>query len=308
MKITNKLNLPYGLVKAVSPEPHNKPGEISATTLIQGTKQVILTQRHWAELEDDVSERIWAVFGTAVHALLETEGETDFTEIDLRQKVSNITVTGRLDNYDMATGTICDYKNTSVYKIKASWQKGSDGKPYGFPEWRMQGLIYAWLLQKNGLPATKCRFIALLKDHSKTEAERDHLYPQSPVYVYEFKVTKEALEEIESFIRKKVFQYELFTSSEDNMIPECSAEERWQKKDVYAVKKEGRKSAVKLFDTKEEADEKIAELGKGHYLEVRKGESMKCKNYCLCSAFCNFYQENQNLVSNEGADDVSKAA
>ena len=82
MKITNKLNLPYGLVKAVSPEPHNKPGEISATTLIQGTKQVILTQRHWNELEDDVSERIWAVFGTAVHALLETEGENDFTEIE----------------------------------------------------------------------------------------------------------------------------------------------------------------------------------------------------------------------------------
>ena len=41
MQITNKLNLPYGLVKAVSPEPHNKPGEISATTLIQGMKQVI---------------------------------------------------------------------------------------------------------------------------------------------------------------------------------------------------------------------------------------------------------------------------
>ena len=73
MQITNKLNLPYGLVKAVSPDPHNKPGEISATTLIQGTKQVILTQRHWNELEDDVADRIWAVFGTAVHALLVKE-------------------------------------------------------------------------------------------------------------------------------------------------------------------------------------------------------------------------------------------
>ena len=111
MKITNKLNLPYGLVKAVSPEPHNKRGEISATTLIQGTKQVILTQRHWNELEDDVSERIWAVFGTAVHALLETEGENDFTEIEVKQPVADITVTGRIDNYNMSTGTICDYKN-----------------------------------------------------------------------------------------------------------------------------------------------------------------------------------------------------
>ena len=119
MQITNKLNLPYGLVKAVSPEPHNKPGEISATTLIQGMKQVILTQRHWEDLEDDVADRIWAVFGTAVHALLETEGENDFTEIELKQKVGNMVVTGRLDNYDISTGIICDYKNTSVFKIKA---------------------------------------------------------------------------------------------------------------------------------------------------------------------------------------------
>ena len=306
MKITNKLNLPYGLVKAVSPDPHNKPGEISATTLIQGTKQVILTQRYWDRLEDDVSERIWAVFGTAVHALLENEGENDFCEIELKQKVSNITVTGRIDNYNMATGTICDYKNTSVYKVKAGFQKDSKGVEHGFPEWRMQGLIYAWLLQKNGLPATKCRFIALLKDHSKTEAERDRSYPQSPVYVYEFNVAKEDLEEIENFIRKKVFQYELFSVTEDDKIPECTAEERWQKKDVYAVKKEGRKKAVKLFDNQEEAEEKISELGKGHYLEVRKGESMKCKNYCLCRGFCNFCQ--QNFVSNEDADDVAKAA
>lgn len=306
MKITNKLSLPYGLVKAVSPEPHNKPGEISATTLIQGTKQVILTQRYWDKLEDDVSERIWAVFGTAVHALLENEGENDFCEIELKQKVSDITVTGRIDNYNMATGIICDYKNTSVYKVKAGFQKDANGIEHGFPEWRMQGLIYAWLLQKNGLPATKCRFIALLKDHSKTEAERDRSYPQSPVYVYEFNVTKEDLEEIENFIRKKVFQYELFSATEDDMIPECTAEERWQKKDVYAVKKEGRKTAVKLFDSQEEAEAKIAELGKGHYLEIRKGESMKCKNYCLCSGFCNFCQ--QALVSTEDVDDVVKAA
>lgn len=306
MKITNKLNLPYGLVKAVSPNPHNKPGEISATTLISGVKNIILTQRHWEELEDDVSDRIWAVFGTAVHALLESEGENEFCEIELKQKVSNITVTGRLDNYNMATGVIADYKNTSVFKIKAGLQKESDGKEHGFPEWKKQGLIYSWLLQKNGLPATKCRFIALLKDHSMTEAARDRSYPQSPVYVYEFDVTKEDLEEIEKFIMKKVFQYELFSSTEDNLIPECSENERWAKKDVFAVKKEGRKSAVKLYETKKEAEEKIAELGKGHYLEIRKGESMKCKNYCLCSKFCNFCQ--QNLISSETDDDVSKAA
>ena len=206
----------------------------------------------------------------------------------------------------MATGVICDYKNTSVFKIKAGLQKEADGTLHGFPEWKMQGLIYAWLLQKNGLPATKCRFIALLKDHSKTEADRDSSYPQSPVYVYEFPVTKEDLEETESFIMKKVFQYELFSSTEDDQIPECTEQERWAKKDVFAVKKEGRKTAVKLFDTQEEAEAKIAELGKGHYLEIRKGESMKCKHYCLCSKYCNFCQ--QNFASVEDTGDVANAA
>lgn len=100
MKITNEQNLPYGLVKAVSPEKHNAPGCISATTLIQGIKQILLTERHWEELEDDVSNRIWAVFGTAVHSLLEAEGEDDFTEIDMKYKIGSVTVTGRIDNYN----------------------------------------------------------------------------------------------------------------------------------------------------------------------------------------------------------------
>lgn len=212
------------------------------------------------EIKEINGERNLATFSIAVNRYYKK------ADGDFEQEVSyfDIEASGRLDNYNMATGVICDYKNTSVFKIKAGLQKEADGTLHGFPEWKMQGFIYAWLLQKNGLPATKCRFIALIKDHSKTEADRDISYPQSPVYVYEFPVTKEDLEETESFIMKKVFQYELFSSTEDDQIPECTEQECWAKKDVFAVKKEGRKIAVKLFDTQEEAESKIAELGKGH--------------------------------------------
>ena len=41
MVITNKFNLPQSLVNAVSTERHNKDGCISATTLLQGVKQII---------------------------------------------------------------------------------------------------------------------------------------------------------------------------------------------------------------------------------------------------------------------------
>ncbi|MGL4982546.1 MAG: DUF2188 domain-containing protein [Treponemataceae bacterium] len=289
MHITNKQNLPEGLVRAVSCDPHNESGCISATTLLQGVKQIILTQRHWDQLNDDVSDRIWAVFGTAVHALLETEGEHDFTEIKMTHKVSSITVTGRIDNYNIKDGVIDDYKTTTSYKIKSG----------DFEDWYMQGMIYAWLVQKNGLPATRCRFIAMIKDHSKTEALRDSSYPQSPVYVYEFSVTPNGIKEIESFIMKKVFQYELSSATSDDNIQPCSEKERWARQDVFAVMKKGRKKSVKNCSTKSEAEKRIAELGKEYYLDVRQGQSIKCKHYCLCCAFCNYYQNNVALFKDK---------
>jgi hypothetical protein len=59
---------------------------------------------------------------------------------------------------------------------------------------------------------------------------------------------------------------------------------------VYAVMKQGRKTAVKLFDKKDDAQAKVAELGNAHYVETRLGESTKCLHYCLCRTFCHYYQ------------------
>jgi hypothetical protein len=249
---------------------------------LQGIKQIILSERHWEELEDDVSQRIWAVFGSAVHSLLESEGENDFTEQEMSYKIGGITVTGRIDNYDMKNGIICDYKTASVYKVKFG----------DFNDWYLQGMIYAWLLTRNKFPVKKCRFIAILKDHSATEAMRDHQYPKNPVYVYEFPVTAEALFKIGAFIRMKVDAYQQHSSLSDNDIPPCSPAERWDRPTKYAVKKEGRKTAVRLFDDEQAAQKMIAELGKGHYIEHRKGESVKCQSYCLCCEHCNYYHEN----------------
>ena len=281
MKITNHLNLPAGLVKAVSTERHNAEKCLSATTLIQGTKQIILTDRHWDELEDDVSERIWAIWGTAVHSLLEHEGENDFTEQEISCQVDGITVTGRIDNYNMATGTIADYKTASVNKVKFN----------DFSEWHTQGLIYAWLLARNSFPVSKCRFIALLKDHSRTEARRDLRYPAKPTYVYEFSVTPDKLFKIGRFIREKVREYEAYRKLAEDEIPACGPEQRWDRPATFAVMRNGLKRAVRLFDEKQAADRLAATKGDGHYVEHRPGESIRCQSYCLCCDFCDFYHQ-----------------
>jgi len=289
MKFTNRLNLPEGIVKAVSTEKHNEPGCISATTLIKGAKEILLTDRHWDELTDDVSDRIWAIWGTAVHSLLEHEGENEFSEVNMAHEVNGITVTGRIDNYDIAKGVICDYKTASVYKVKVR----------NFDEWRLQGLIYAWLLRNNGLKAERCKFIALLKDHSKTDADRDRRYPQNPVYVYEFPVTLTDIIKIDRYIRSKVDEYARCQELSDDEIPACSAEERWEKAPKFAVMKTGRKTAVRLLDSQSDADRMATELGKGHYVDYRQGESTKCRHYCLCRQFCNYYNAGITITPQE---------
>lgn len=282
MIITNKLGLPNSLVRAVTTEKHNRPNCISATSLLQGAKQFVLSDRHWEEMEDDVSDRIWAVFGTAVHSLLQDYNEEDFVEERFECKVGEKTVTGQVDLYSMTKEEINDWKTASVWKVV----KGD------FSDWKKQGLIYSWLLKQSGLNVRKCRFIAMLKDFSQTKAKTDAGYPKSPVYVYEYDVTEKDLEEIEIFIRNKVEEITKAEHLTDDDIPPCSPSERWQSETTYAVKKEGRKTAVRVLNDKELADKLVESLGNGHYVEIREGVSGRCAGYCGCCEFCNFYHEN----------------
>lgn len=278
MVITNKLNLPEAMVKAVGTSQHNSTNSLSATTLLKGVKEIVLTKRHWEELSDDVSDRIWAIFGTAVHSLLEHEGRNEVTEEQLSADVNGINITGRLDNYNLKTGVITDYKTASVWKVKFN----------DFTDWKQQGLVYAWLLRSAGFTVTKCRFLAMLKDHSKTEARRSAEYPQSPVYVYEFNVTAEMIEQTKLFIEEKVRRYKEAEYLQDDDILECTAEERWAKADQWAVKKTGVKRAVKLYGREEDANEHANR--EGLQVEFRRGVSTKCLDYCSCNKFCNFYK------------------
>ena len=279
MKVTNRQNLPMALVNAVSVDRHNKKGEYSATTLLKGACEQVLTSRHFDEIEVDASDSIWAVFGSAVHSIFENQKDETFKEERFEVPVSNSKVTGRVDSYDLKNEILVDWKTASIWKV--TYQD--------FDDWKKQGLIYSWLMKQNGLTVKKCRFIALLKDHSKSKARIDASYPQSPVYIYEFDVTEKDLAEIETFIKEKVKQFEVAETLVDEKLTPCTKEERWQDNDKFAVMKEGRKTAIKLFDSKEEAEKNMASLG-GTYIEDRIAEPRKCADYCNCKEFCPFWK------------------
>lgn len=331
MRVTNRLGLPAAFVNAVSVRRHNAPGCYSATTLNKGVKEIILTDRHFDELEVDAADSVWAVWGTAVHTLFQAQDEgflvgllrsfiaecknapiigddgelekderpllirlAELLEARIKAKFSKDTfveerfevplskskITGQVDSYDMENATIYDWKTASVWKVQLK----------DFADWRLQGLAYAWLLTKSGLAVNKCRFVALLKDHSKTKAKNDREYPQSPVYVYEFDVTPDDLAATERRITNKVAEIEAAYKLADDEIEECSAAERWADGEKWAVMKNGRKSAVKLFDSEADADAFAGEMGNSHYVEHRPAVSRKCADYCPCKDFCNFYK------------------
>ena len=287
MIITNKYNLPEAFVKAIQNSRHNADKCLSATTLLKGTKEIILTDRHFDEITVDAADEVWALFGTAVHTILEHQEDEAFKEESFSVDVLDYKVTGKVDRYDMKHETIEDWKTASVWKVIF----------HDFEDWKRQGLIYTWLLRQSGLNVRHIRFIALLKDHSKSEANKKADYPQSPVYIYEFDPTEEELTNIEAYIKGKVLEVSQNAEKADNDIPECTPEQRWATPTKWAVMKEGRKTAVKVCETEEEAKTFIDELEKEkdkHFIEERKGQDKNCSDYCSCCEFCSYYKSLQN--------------
>ena len=301
MIITNKLNMPDAFVKAIQNSRHNADKCLSATTLLKGTKEIILTDRHFDEITIDASDEVWAVFGTAVHSILEHQEDEAFKEESFSVPVwegSEWKITGKVDRYDMKNETIEDWKTASVWKVIYK----------DFEDWRMQGLIYAWLLKKSGLNVRHIRFVALLKDFSKTEAKRNPDYPQSPAFIYEYDVNDNWLVDAEMRAQKKAMSVIENWETKDDEIEPCTPEERWSTPTKWAVMKEGRKTAVKVCTTEEEAQSFIDDLEKDkdkHTIEVRPGIDKKCEDYCPCAEFCSYYKETHKSEE-ENAD--SKAA
>lgn len=296
MIITNKLNMPDAFVKAIQNSRHNADKCLSATTLLKGTKEIILTDRHFDEITIDASDEVWAVFGTAVHSILEHQEDEAFKEESFSVPVwegSEWKITGKVDRYDMKNETIEDWKTASVWKVIYK----------DFEDWRMQGLIYAWLLKKSGLNVRHIRFVALLKDFSKTEAKRNPDYPQSPAFIYEYDVNDNWLVDAEMRAHKKAMSVIENWETKDDEIEPCTPEERWSTPTKWAVMKEGRKTAVKVCTTEEEALNFIEELEKDkdkHFVEERKGQDKKCSDYCPCAEFCSYYKSLNQEVALEG--------
>lgn len=304
MIITNKLNLPDMLQRSVEKEYNYQEKRYSVTSLLDPDRVIMLKRRYNDKIEQDISEMIWMLFGTFTHFALEniTLKENEYVEHKMEYTFdSGYTLSGIADHiYD----TIDDYKTTSVWSVIYK----SD-----FEKWKKQLQMCAYLWYKeSGIWLEKGKIIAILKDWNKKESTGKQDYPKLPVEVIEFDLGTP--QEIESWLIERFNQIQELEQLRDFDLPLCTLEERFNRGDTYAVKKIKNKTASKVHNTLEEAEEHLKNLESQYpneyEIEIRRGEDTKCLNYCSCCKFCDYYMTNYDQdikdISNELAEQVDK--
>jgi hypothetical protein len=272
MHLTNKMRLPEPIVKAISNDSYTKgDADISVTELLMPPQIRHLRKQHASELTEDASDRIWSLLGQAVHSIIErsSDGTDTLSEVTLTTELNGSKIKGTLDHITISSAEMVDFKVTTVWKLL------NNQVP---EEWEEQTNIYRWMLMREkGIDIASIAIIAILRDWSKREADRRSDYPQAQCIRLE--VPLWSPKSTEFFVAERLAAH---------MTPDyepCSDEDIWAKPSKWAVMKRGRTSAVKLCDSKEDA-EVLANSTAGGYVEYRAGEAIRCKSYCNVSSFC----------------------
>ena len=294
MRLTNKLHLPQPIMDAVANDGYNRgAADISVTQLIDPPRKVELTRRHEDELEEDVSDRIFALFGQAIHTILERANRDGDVENRLFAKVGDWTVSGQYDRIVLAEeGIARETRETTIEGSGSSTghilQDWKTAKVYEIingpkPERELQLNVLAWLAKLHGYQIDAVEDIFILRDWSKVQAARRPGYPQKQVVVIRMPLWP--MEKAEAYVQERIALHKAVR--EGGVLPECTREERWADPDAWAVMRPGNKRAVKLLTWEAEAYAYINQKGKpGDYVEQRPAESIRCAYYCLAAQVC----------------------
>lgn len=292
MKITNKHNVPETLVALASRDYYSKGrADYSVTEIISPPRIQRLRREHHENMEQDVSDMLWQLLGSALHVVAERGvADNHITEERIIADIGDVKLSGAIDIQRVTDEgiIITDYKFTSAWALRQDK-----------PEWEAQQNIYAWLVEKvKGKKVIGVQICALIRDWSRREASVKADYPQAPIQVLELPLWP--LEKTEEYIKERIEAHRMSKVQADwgDELPPCSDDDRWVRETKYAVKREGRKTAIRVFDTQHEADE-LAEKEKG-YVEVRKGEAIRCTgNFCGVAQWCNQYQQSLKEANDE---------
>ena len=291
MKLTNKFGIPQTFVNVLERPTYSKgKAHLSVTQLINSPKIVALTQKFEDELEQDVSDMVWSIFGTAIHGVLE-HGKDDnhIVEERLHSTLDGWRISGAIDLQikNDAGLAIRDYKTTSAWAVMNEKI-----------EWEQQLNIYAWLVETvKKTPVTDIGIVAIIRDWSRREAGKNENYPQAPVKEIPIKLW--SFEDREAYIKHRISLHSAceFALETDEDLPPCTPEEMWERPTTWALKKVGGVRAKSVHDSEESLLKAVEAAGPGYEIEVRPGSRTRCESFCPVSNYCQQWRDYQEKLS-----------
>ena len=287
MQVTNVHNLPEPLVTLARREYYSKgAAQYSVTEIMSPPKIRRMREKYDDQIVIDVSSMLWSLLGSALHVVME-RGETAgwIQEERLFTEVDGVTISGAIDLQEESEGgvTIYDYKYTSAWAVMQEKE-----------EWAQQLNIYKWLVETvKQRKVVGLKICAMVRDYSKHDMRE--AYPAAPICVIDVPLWDSVKTEMYIRERLEMHRESKMRADFEEDLQNCSNEERWMSETTFAVKREGRKTAIRVFKTIEEATE-LAEKEKG-YVETRLGEPKRCTgDFCGVSQWCAQYQGELNAA------------
>ena len=262
------------LKEAVKPDTRAPdPTRISVTQLSDSPLIRTLWLENYDKIEQEPEDMLWALYGTALDTIVKRHNKTGMVDLKLELPFENYTIVGKPDIFYPSTGLLVDVKTTSVWTLKNPRK-----------EWTYQLNCYKYLMERlmPELKVEKLQIHGIARDWRKNEKLRYHDYPSSAFVIIDIPIW----EDMEKVIDADIKRHTKFPREE------CTDEEKWTKPTTFALKKEGRKTAIKVENTKEQlmsyCQKNNIVIDGNHYIEERPGECVRCLNYCQVSSFCKY--------------------
>ena len=170
MKITNNNKIPEPIYRAICQNWYSGSGAdhfCSVTELLKPPKLFVLEKRYKETVEQEASDLIWSLMGSAMHRVLEaSETKDTLNEERLYIEINGKTISGGIDLYE--NSVISDFKFTSVWNYIYSGRK---------KEWEQQLNLYSYLYQSAGFDVETLQIIAVFRDWSARKSKFEKDYP-----------------------------------------------------------------------------------------------------------------------------------
>ena len=288
MIFENDIDLPIPVFETIADAAKDREktedADFSVTELLQPPQLRRLAQSKLAErLELPISRKMWAVLGKSLHELI-TLGSDEFSELQMHRRIGDYVISGTIDwgELDRYLYKLWDWKMSSVwtYILEPGHLR---------TDWVAQLNMYRWLFQCP-MPAFSPRdqecdglnVVCHFRDWRRSELKRKPQdYP--PKDIMTIPVPIWPLDRTEAFIIERI---QLHVADPRP----CSDDETWTRGEKFAVMKDGRKTALRVLDSYDDAAKWMADQSYHNdelYIEHRPGVPIRCtEGYCDVAGIC----------------------